>query len=64
MNGAKANPGSARSRLKIEAEKAIENWDESRYLIPKRIVITIAKKNPDLPPDVGNVTAGVELFDE
>ena len=64
MTGAKANPGSAKSRLKIEAEKAIENWDESRHPVPKRNVITIGKKDPTPPADRGNITASVELYDE
>jgi hypothetical protein len=55
-----ANPLSVKSRLKNEAEKAIANWDESKPM-PKRIVITISKKNPNQPPTLDNVTATVEL---
>jgi len=64
MNGAKANPLSVKSRLKNKAEEAVANWDESRHPMPKRIVITIGKKNPALPPTLDNVAASVELFDD
>jgi hypothetical protein len=55
-----ANPFSAQSRIKNEVEKALENWDESKPM-PKRIVVTVAKKNPSLPAHIGNVNATVEL---
>lgn len=61
MSLSKPTPASVRGRLKIEAEIAVEGWDEKVAPMPKRIVITIAKKNPALPADAGNVNATVEI---
>jgi hypothetical protein len=61
MYGLKPSTASVQSQLKNEAEKAIEGWDENVARMPTRIVITIGKKNPELPPNLGNVSATVKL---
>jgi len=51
----------ANHKLKVEAEKAIEGWDEKSGPMPTRIVVTVTKRNKESPATPGNVVATVEV---